>query len=239
MKTIINFLIPPRCLSCSELTTADGELCFKCWNKLEFIDYCSYCLNQFCVNKRGLCEECRLNTSLPFQGLFCITAYNDFIKSLILRLKNKDTTPIAYLFANWMVNYFKHPLEEIDSLIPVPLHWTRYLKRQFNQSALISLHIRKKLSKEREYYTPSLLKRVRKTPSQGYKNREERFKNIKGCFFIEEADKELIKGKKIGLIDDVVTSTATATECTMMLKKAGAKSIYVFSVARALSKVYL
>ena len=120
-------------------------------------------------------------------------------------------------------------LEEADALIPVPLHRWRLLKRRYNQSAMIAHYL------GNETYIPILyegLIRTRATPTQGHLNFEERRKNVKRAFAVNERCLADVKGKTLVLIDDVYTTGSTVKECTKALKKAGAKSVHVLTFAR-------
>ncbi|MFQ3574132.1 MAG: phosphoribosyltransferase family protein [Thermodesulfovibrionales bacterium] len=118
--------------------------------------------------------------------------------------------------------------EDIELITPVPLHKSRLLQRGFNQSANIAYHLAKIKGLP---YKHDIIKKTQNTPPQSLMQREERLKNIKGKF--EVRDNRSIDGKTILLFDDVVTTSATVNECAKMLKKAGARSVYVLSVARS------
>jgi len=124
----------------------------------------------------------------------------------------------------------KTGLPETDVLIPVPLHHKRLRKREFNQSALISKQIAEKLKSR---LLLDCLVKVRDTLPQVGLRYKARVKNIKGAFKV--SNNELIKDKRIILVDDVVTTGATIRECSRTLKKAGAGKIYVVSLAHGIN----
>ena len=120
-------------------------------------------------------------------------------------------------------------IPEADVVIPVPLHEKRLRKREFNQSALIAKYL---AASQGITVMLDCLVKIRDTmPQVGLSSRERR-KNIKGAFAIN--NRPLISGKDIVLVDDVVTTGATVRECSKVLKKAGARNIYVITLAHGM-----
>ncbi len=120
-------------------------------------------------------------------------------------------------------------LEDADLLIPVPLHWTRLLKRRFNQSMLLA----KRLSFITGIACSSgVLKRIKATPVQGHLNTKARKKNVSHAFLVSPDREDEVRGKRIILVDDVFTSGSTANECAKTLLEAGAKQVDVLCVAK-------
>lgn len=117
-------------------------------------------------------------------------------------------------------------LPEADILVPVPPDTARLKKRGFNHTALIARHISKKVGIPLEL---DLLIKVRQTPPQVGLRREERLKNLKGAFRVTKR----LKGQKILLLDDVITTGITGHECSRALIKAGAEEVYLVAVARS------
>lgn len=116
---------------------------------------------------------------------------------------------------------------EYDAIIPVPLHISRLRERGFNQSQMIAARLEKKLKKK---IAPFIVKRTRPTSPQAGMNREERIKNIRGAFKIRKGVN--VKGMRLLLIDDVFTTGATTSECSKVLKSAGADVVNVLTLAR-------
>jgi len=158
-----------------------------------------------------------------------VLEYDDFSKQLILAYKHGDRTNLTPLLVKFLLQAENVIFQNVDMIIPVPLHWTRFWKRRYNQSSLLGKALGKKLGIP--CYS-NILKRVRMTESQGKKTRQAREKNIKNAFRVARPD--AIKGKKILLIDDVMTTGATITECTKILRKAGAKEVKVITLYRVI-----
>jgi ComF family protein len=115
-----------------------------------------------------------------------------------------------------------------DLLVPVPLHWTRLFARRFNQSALLAQAIR---ATGGPPVAADWLLRRRRTPSQGTMGPLARTRNVRGAFTLRSG--RSVKGKRVVLIDDVLTTGATAEECARVLHRAGAAYVGVLVLARA------
>ena len=178
------------------------------------------------------CAEC-LKTQPPFSKTKAAVLYDQSSKDLILKFKHGDATHLAPIFASWLEQANNRSLhnffEDTDVFIPVPLHWTRLLKRKFNQASLLSNALSKRTGIPTDHH---FLKRVRRTKSQGHLSPEDRIKNVRGKFSINPKKTKDFKEKVITLIDDVYTSGATVTACAQELKKAGVKDVYVLTLAR-------
>lgn len=236
IQKIINIILPPRCIKCGNVLSDNNGLCTVCFNSLTFISepYCQKCGHPFIEIKKGekmLCANCIKKTNkTPFRYNRSSLVYNEESKKMILALKFMDKTENAPILASWMFLSGKDIWNDgVDIIIPVPLHYTRLLKRKYNQSALLAKEI-SKLSNIPVDYT-SLIK-YRKTRPQVEFSGQERIKNVKNAFSIKNPEK--IKGKRIVLIDDVQTTGSTLRECAKVLKKAGAKSVDTLTTARVI-----
>lgn len=224
---VLNFLLPPQCPLCKEIVGQHYTLCRECWAHLQFITSpkCSLCgVPLSGVDQDMPCEVC-VEKAPVYNKAFAPLVYNDALKKLILRFKNYDSLHYTPIFVNWMQRLVP---ESIDLIVPVPLHWRRFFVRQYNQSAELA----KLLSKNTQIPCElNILKRNRYTASQGHKNRQERYDNLHQAFSVNDSVQQLF-GKRILLIDDVLTSGATVSACTKILKKAGAQEVYVLTIAR-------
>jgi ComF family protein len=148
---------------------------------------------------------------------------------LVLAFKHGDRTDAAPGFARWMRRAGSDILPEIELLVPVPLHRWRLFLRRYNQAALLANELSATTGIK---IMPDLLVRTRRTPSQGQLGRGEREGNVKVAFKVRASRHKALEGKAVLLIDDVLTSGATANECARMLKENGARSVDVLTLAR-------
>jgi ComF family protein len=132
-------------------------------------------------------------------------------------------TRLARLFAGALATELKHARWQADLVCPVPLHWSRYLRRGYNQSALLAKLLAKAL--EAPYGCP--LRRTRRTRQQAKLSRAERFANVQGAFVSRPVSGQIL------LVDDVITSGATGEACRLALKQAGAREVKIIAIARA------
>jgi ComF family protein len=158
-----------------------------------------------------------------------VLAYDDASRGLILGFKHADRTHAAPAFARWMARAGAELLLTADVIAPVPLHWSRLLARRYNQAALLGNGLAVLMNKAS---VPDLLIRRRRTPSQGHLSRSERLRNVAGAFAVRPSRLPQVRGRRILLVDDVLTTGATVSACAAVLRRAGAASIDVLSLAR-------
>lgn len=233
-KCILNFLLPPRCIYCGQiLEDADG-ICAECFNQMTFISapYYSRCGLPFTkttgLKSKMLCPNCLKEKKPLFRYIRNAVKYDDFSKTSILAFKFMDKTENACVFAKWLKFAGKDIFDEgVDLIIPVPLHYLRLFKRKYNQSALLSKELSKLTGVETDFFS---LKKIRHTKPQVSFSGKARVKNVKNAFTVK--NNQNIIGKRIVLIDDVMTTGSTLTECAKSLLAAGAKSVDALTIAR-------
>ncbi len=236
LKDILNCFLPPRCLKCGNVLKDDLGICSECLEKIHFITepYCYRCGQpfEFLEDKKGqlLCGKCLKDKRSLFRCSRSAFIYNDDSKDLILNLKFKDRTDSAELLAKMMYVAGKDIFSAgVDVIIPVPLHYTRLLKRRYNQSALLA----NELSRISGIKCNNLsLVRHKNTRPQVELSGVERQKNVHNVFSVKNYD--AIKGKRVLLVDDVLTTGATLKECSIALKRSGAKTIDLLTLGRVI-----
>lgn len=151
------------------------------------------------------------------------------MRRLIVGFKHRDRIEGAKAFAAWMARSGSELLEQSDLIAPVPLHWTRLIRRRFNQAALLGQALAKRTQKP---LIADLLIRARWTPSQGGHNAAERRRNVRGASAVRRRRQAALVGKRVLLIDDVLTAGATADACATALRQAGAEAVLLLVLAR-------
>lgn len=232
--SMLNWILPPRCPMTGHLVGRTGALDPLYWAQLTFIQspLCGRCGNPFAASESQtggmICGSC-LREPPQFASARAALKYDDASAKMILRLKYADGTVLVPLFANWLQQAGLAQIKECDAIVPVPLHRWRLLKRRYNQAGLIAQGLSRLTGLP---HWPLVLQRVRATPSQGHKSKAARLDNMQGAFRLSPHTADKVNGKTILLIDDVLTSGATANECARALYKGGAKSVHVLTVAR-------
>ncbi|WP_239988664.1 ComF family protein [Paramagnetospirillum kuznetsovii] len=231
---MIDALLPPLCLSCHAQVGEPGTLCPACWSKLVFVapPFCACCglPFEFDMGADALCGAC-LGDPPRFGRARAVFRYDDASRVLILRLKHGDRLEGVPAFARWMARAGGDILAEADLLVPVPLHRWRLLSRRYNQAALLVNALARQSGVTA---IPDLLERRRRTPPQGHLNRAGRVKNVAGAFSLAERHKPTLQGKRVVLIDDVLTSGATVGECAKVLLREGAAAVDVLTLGRVI-----
>ena len=229
---VTDALFPPQCLSCQGPAGSAGALCAACWDATSFIDA------QAC-RRCGLPMETDFVAELVCAGCMArppafaraVAVYRyDTARDLVLRFKHADRTDYAPAFATWMRRAGAELIAASDIVVPVPLHRWRLLKRRYNQAAVLANAIAVQSGLEA---LPDALTRIRRTPSQGAMiSARARRRNVLGAFKVRDTVKPRLKGKRILLIDDVMTTGATLEACARTLKRAGAAEISALTLAR-------
>lgn len=237
-RKMLDFLLPPRCTLCRSKIVEHGHLCAECWVGLTPIaePKCSQCAVPFAFNGDGenICGSC-LSTPPAFDAANAAVVYAGKGRDLVLALKHGSMFSAVPVMARMMshqvlLSRSDHTVNRsYDLIVPVPLHWSRLLKRRFNQSQLLAKSIGHAAGIPTDV---SLLKRSRATPSQGTLGRKKRFTNVNKAFAVPEKAKERLKGQSILLVDDVLTTGATVSACAAVLKAAGAARVDIIVFAR-------
>ncbi len=231
---ILDLLLPPRCIQCTRRVEVNGTLCAECWRGIIFLgEPCCACCGLPFPYEAGpddLCAGC-LAQPPKFDRARSVFIYDDKSRRLVLGLKHADRLHGVPAFGQWLARAGAPLLAEADLLIPVPLHWTRLWRRRYNQSALLAQAIVAAIGAGAPRVAPDLLYRKRRTPIQGRRTRTQRAENVRGAFALRRP--EMVQGRHVVVIDDVLTSGATVEECARILRRAGAARIEVLTLARA------
>jgi competence protein ComFC len=156
--------------------------------------------------------------------------YQGIIRQKILQYKFGEKTYISECFTKIILNDEKicRFLKNYDIIIPVPISKKRKKKRGYNQSELIAKKIAKQMKNLK--YTSKVLYKTKDTIPQSVLDKDKRIENIKGAYYIK--NEQILKNKKVLLIDDIFTTGSTVNECSKILKQVGVKEIGIFTLAR-------
>jgi len=207
-----------------------GGLSAETWSRITFIDdpACMGCGTPFEYDPGARCAAC-LAKPRAFDAARAACLYDEVSRDPILKLKHADRLDLAPLFARWLSRAARPLIEECDAIAPVPLHPGRLLSRRYNQAAEIARPLAALTGLK---YLPDALLRRRATETQGGKSGSGRRRNVAGAFEVPAGRAGQVAGRRILLIDDVMTTGATAEGCARALKSAGALRVDVAVVAR-------
>jgi ComF family protein len=231
---LLDLLLPPNCVACDAPVSAPGLLCAECFRQTGFITepFCAQCGVPFAASGLGgadrVCPGCRAAPPV-FERARAALRYDTQGRRLILPFKHADRTEIASALAPHMARAGAILLREANLLVPVPLHRARLFRRRYNQAGLLALAVGRIAGR------PCLLdalQRRRATASLGEKSAAERIVEVTGAFRVRPSRVGLVAGKRVLLIDDVMTSGATANACAAALFAACAVSVDVLVAAR-------
>lgn len=228
---VLDLGLPPLCPSCRGLI-GDAALCAECWSKLGFIapPYCDRLGVPFAYDPGPGVLSMQAIADPPAYGRArAVVRYDDVARTLVHALKYGDRLDLVPALGRWMARAGQELLAGADALVPVPLHWRRLWARRFNQSASFAAVIS---DLSGVVVAPFVLQRVRATKQQVGLSKSERAQNVQGAFKVPPEAKTEIAGRRLVLIDDVLTSGATVEACTRALLRAGAGNVDVLVFAR-------
>lgn len=227
---IIDIVLPPQSLLTGHVRDAGGD--GSIWSAVNFLDEpcCDICGFPFEFDQGPdiLCGRCVVKKP-AFDRARAAFQYDDVSRSMVLAFKHGGRTQGLATFAAHMRRAGRRFLPEADFLVPVPLHYSRRIKRRYNQSVLLGRALSRISAPE---FNPDCLSRRRATPTQGGKTAAGRRRNVQGAFDIREGHEDKIAGAHIVLIDDVMTTGATLESCARTLKRAGARRVDALVLAR-------
>lgn len=230
----LDTILPPRCPSCREIVGADGSFCAACWATLRFITapWCAGCgvPFEYDMGPDARCGPC-LETPPRFTAARAALVYDGAAKRALLGFKHGDRQHLARLMAPQLARVGAGLLDGA-LLVPVPLHRWRLWSRGFNQAALLARALARRTGTE---LAVDALTRVRPTTSSRGMGRRARARNVKDAFRVAHPD--AVRGRTIVLIDDVLTTGATANACARVLLRSGARAVHVLTWARVVRDV--
>lgn len=231
---VVDVALPPLCASCRE-PVGDAGVCAACWAKLSFIapPYCERLGIPFTYDPGpGILSMEAIADPPAYHRARAAVRYDDIARTLVHAFKYGDRLDLAPTMGRWMATAGQPLLDEADALVPVPLHWRRQWARRFNQSALLAEIISKASAVP---VTHGALKRVKATPQQVGLSQSARAQNVQGAFRVPPHGRAEIAGRRLILVDDVLTSGATMDACARALLRAGAAQVDALVFARVVA----
>jgi ComF family protein len=234
---VLNLLFPPLCMACRE-PVGEAGLCPSCWGAITFLDgpACACCGLPFPVDLGAgqKCAACQTRPP-PFASAHAIMAYDEHSRGAILALKHADRLELAPGFARWLMRVGRPVLAHAQIIVPVPLHRWRLWRRRYNQAAELARSLGAMAGIK---VATGALRRTRATPSQGaMASAKARRRNVQSAFRVD--DSAVVAGQRVILIDDVMTTGATAEACARALLRAGAAEVHVLALARVVRSTAL
>jgi ComF family protein len=228
---LIDTIWPPRCLACTAATAAAQGLCPDCWRDTHFIagTVCRRCGVPLhgAAGSEDVCESCTRHPPAWDRGAAALL-YAGAGRRMVLALKHGDRLDMTGPLAGWMAIAGRALLAEAELIAPVPLHWRRLVRRRYNQSAELARQLARRSGRP---LAVDLLTRRRATAPQAG-GRDARAANQAQAFVLTPRHAERVRGRRVLLVDDVLTSGATLSACADTLRGAGASGVDVLALAR-------
>jgi ComF family protein len=227
---LLDFVFPPHCLLCNSFICSDETqdnayprnlVCRTCWDGLNILPhpFCPLCRSFLDQNLRK-CPKCP--QSLPLSLNRSLGVFDPYYQTLVHHFKYNRKFSIGKNLGRRLGEILRKEefSKGFDYIIPVPLHSSRKRERGYNQSRILAEEISKTISVS---LAEKVLIRRKKTKDQTHLSVEERERNVRGAFVVKA--NLTLQGKKVILVDDVMTTGATLMECARVLKEAGAKEV--------------
>lgn len=231
-RPMVDLVLPPRCPACGALVDDDHRFCADCWSGMDFLagPACARCGVMFDQDQGegALCAPC---IAMPpaFDRARAAIAYGDVARQVALKLKYGRRIGLARLIAAQLERHVPDDGGEEMLIVPVPLHRWRLWSRGYNQSALIADALSRRTGVTADHH---LLRRIKATPPLRGMGPRARRRTVQDVFALAGDARERLSGRTIILVDDVLTSGATAEACARQLKRGGAAAVHLLCWAR-------
>jgi ComF family protein len=235
--SFMQLLLPRHCVACGNAAARDGRfpLCGPCGQAMAELIQAPYCPRCGRHSGPGTFDEqgCLFCRRFPVghDATVRVGAYAHPLKSIILRCKYQRQPELASVLGRLLRERLAIApwVDLVDEIIPVPLHWTRRLRRGFNQAELVAREVASAVDRPLR----QRLRRTRPTEPQSRLAASERRKAVRGAFEVRGTGAAPLKHRTVLLVDDVMTSGTTVAECARILKKAGTRAVYVAVISTA------
>ncbi len=232
---LVAVFYPPVCIACRAATGEAQALCAHCWGEIGFIErpYCERLGTPFAVDLGpGLISPAAIADPPVFGRARAVCRFDGAARELVHRLKYGDRAELALTLGRMMKQAGHELIAEADLVVPVPLHRTRLWSRRFNQAALLAQAVARQADLP---HAPTALARVKRTRQQVGLTRAQRADNLQGALRVPDGARTQVEGRRILLIDDVLTTGSTVNAAARALLRAGARQVDVLTFARVVT----
>jgi ComF family protein len=231
-RIALGIVYPPTCIACGAATGEAHALCAKCWSAVRFIErpFCDRLGTPFAVDLGvSLLSPAAIADPPVFRRARAVARYDEVARMLVHRLKYGDRVELAKALGAMMARAGTDLLADADVIVPVPLHRTRLWWRRFNQAMALAAVVSRASGIPCD---PFVLARVKRTASQVGLTKHQRGENLQGAFRVPTEARPRLKDKRVLLVDDVLTTGATANAASRALLRGGASTVDVLSFGR-------
>lgn len=235
LRAAVDIVYPPSCVACQAATGEAQALCPACWGEMRFIErpYCERLGTPFAVDLGdGMVSPAAIADPPVFARARAVCRFDGTARELVHRLKYGDRTDLALTMGRMMTQAGRELLPEADVIVPVPLHRFRLWTRRFNQAAALAQVVAQRSGVP---LAPLALARVKRTRQQVGLTRAQRADNLQGAFKVPPAARPQIEGRRVLLVDDVLTTGATGNAAARALLRGGARTVDILTFARVVA----
>ena len=233
MNLFLDMLYPRSCIGCGVVSPeAFRHICWDCWSDASHVEppFCNLCGDPVAgaIDHDFICYACSAEKP-AFDGARSVARYDGVVGEALRQLKYGKALWLAPDMSVLLTHCLnaEYPTQKFDLIVPVPLHHVRRRARGFNQSAVLAYELGRRIKCPSR---PGVLRRIRPTTTQTNLTAPQRLSNVRNAFISRRA--KWLAGRRVLLVDDVMTTGATVNACAKALKKGGAASVHVITVAR-------
>jgi ComF family protein len=235
--TLLGLLYPPTCIACEAATAEPHALCAACWAGIRFIErpFCERLGTPFALDLgQPLLSPAAIADPPVFERARAVAEYDGTASLLVHRLKYNDRLELARALGPMMARAGAELIADADVIVPVPLHRWRLWRRRFNQAMALASVVSRESGVPSD---PSLLARVKATRRQVGLTKAQRQDNLQGAFRVPSNQKARLSGRRVLLVDDVLTTGATANAAARALLRGGAARVDILAFARVVQEL--
>jgi ComF family protein len=235
LRSLIGIVYPPTCIACRAATGEAQALCPTCWSGIGFIERpcCERLGTPFSVDLGpGLLSPAAIADPPVFARARAVCRFEGTARDLVHRLKYGDRIELSLTLGRMMAQAGRELIADADLVLPIPLHRSRLWRRRFNQAAALAEIVAREAGLP---LAPAALARIRRTRRQIGLTRAQRADNLQGVFRVPAATCGIVEGRRVLLVDDVLTTGATANAAARALLRAGAGAVDVLTFARVVT----